>query len=350
MPANIVKPGEERYWKRAKAAAKKQYPTIKEDSDRFYKIVTSIFQNMTGQSKTASAVLMDKIANISIKQVNMNPSRFSVFAAQAAKDYLEKEALLNDSIKKIASDNGLNPEQIKRVCEKANIYVFENMYKGSEDKTFNFPLADATKITAGLQNKPKEIVKKASLDYTEIFDPESLIEKKAEKIEIRKDHTKRLINKIAGEYDIEAPLNKKRTQIALGRLKVAEEELRAQAQKLEWKYTNAHKTIHDSLKQHILHGEEPSYIEPIVKHAINSPIAKKILNEEEIQLKKSNILKKAQSLTGGEIVRKTINFTHPFFEAFRTIEKAAQDLKINIEKQGKIKKMIDMVKTKIKEL
>lgn len=48
MPANIVKPGQEGKWKRAKRIAKKQYPDLPED--RFYAVVTTIFKNMIGEN------------------------------------------------------------------------------------------------------------------------------------------------------------------------------------------------------------------------------------------------------------------------------------------------------------
>jgi hypothetical protein len=46
MPANIVKPGEETAWNRAKRAVRKQYPDISEDNPRFYKLTTTLFNNM----------------------------------------------------------------------------------------------------------------------------------------------------------------------------------------------------------------------------------------------------------------------------------------------------------------
>jgi len=46
MPAGAVKPGQEGKWDRAKAIVKKNYPSIKEGSKRFWKIVMTIFKNM----------------------------------------------------------------------------------------------------------------------------------------------------------------------------------------------------------------------------------------------------------------------------------------------------------------
>src|SRR5262245_66454566 len=54
MPANIVKPGQEGKWDKAKAAARKQYPDLSEDNPRFWKIVTTIFKNMTREESEKS--------------------------------------------------------------------------------------------------------------------------------------------------------------------------------------------------------------------------------------------------------------------------------------------------------
>jgi hypothetical protein len=55
MPANVVKPGQEKKWTEAKAAARKQYPDIDEDSDRFWAIVNHIFGNMTHRDDDAKS-------------------------------------------------------------------------------------------------------------------------------------------------------------------------------------------------------------------------------------------------------------------------------------------------------
>jgi len=48
MPAGVVKnKADEAAWNRAKAAVRKEYPDIAEDSDRFWKLTNSIFQDMS---------------------------------------------------------------------------------------------------------------------------------------------------------------------------------------------------------------------------------------------------------------------------------------------------------------
>jgi len=54
MPSNIVKPGEEGMWKRAKKEARKSYPDMSDDDDSFWAIVTKIFKNIRDSKKNES--------------------------------------------------------------------------------------------------------------------------------------------------------------------------------------------------------------------------------------------------------------------------------------------------------
>jgi len=60
MPSNLVKKGQESEWNKAKALVKKQYPNIDIGSSRYWKIVTSIFKNMVGKTKTKSNSELEK--------------------------------------------------------------------------------------------------------------------------------------------------------------------------------------------------------------------------------------------------------------------------------------------------
>ena len=49
MPKNVVKTKkQERYWERAKRRVEKEYPNIQVGSDRYYRLVMSIYKNMSG--------------------------------------------------------------------------------------------------------------------------------------------------------------------------------------------------------------------------------------------------------------------------------------------------------------
>lgn len=73
---------------------------------------------------------------------------------EAADSFLTAQAALNDTITKIASDNYLNKEQIQRVCEFANLRVYEDMMKTAGDKRAEFPLADVFAIQSTIKDVP----------------------------------------------------------------------------------------------------------------------------------------------------------------------------------------------------
>ena len=72
-------------------------------------------------------------------------TKFEKYAAIAANAYLENDVPLNDSIVKIAEEKELNPEQIKRVVEAANVKVFQKHFADESregHKDVDFDVAD----------------------------------------------------------------------------------------------------------------------------------------------------------------------------------------------------------------
>ena len=79
-------------------------------------------------------------------------TKFEKYAARAANAYLDNQVPLNDSIIKIAEEKELNPDQIKRVVEAANVKVFQKHFADEDrdgHKDVDFDVAD-----------PKVIIKK----------------------------------------------------------------------------------------------------------------------------------------------------------------------------------------------
>jgi hypothetical protein len=58
-------------------------------------------------------------------------------------------------VAKIAQDENLNPHEVARVCEESNKEVFGRLYKSSDDKTFEFAVADVGRVLTNL-NRPYE--------------------------------------------------------------------------------------------------------------------------------------------------------------------------------------------------
>jgi len=77
-------------------------------------------------------------------------------ADKAATEFLKNKVPLNDSIKKMAELERLNPESIARVVERANTGVQTSLFASHGPKeVFEFPLASAKEVLASL-NMPIE--------------------------------------------------------------------------------------------------------------------------------------------------------------------------------------------------
>lgn len=83
-------------------------------------------------------------------------------------------APLSEIATKTARDNGLNPEQIRRLCRQANTKAFEQKHaalKGAEDRTPNFELADPESVIASLHNGVRSAhTKEAAAEYPDLSD------------------------------------------------------------------------------------------------------------------------------------------------------------------------------------
>lgn len=94
---------------------------------------------------------------------------FEMWGRQVATDYLENNTPMNDSIIKIARDNQLNHEHVRRVVEEANNLTYLKKFgaEKTEDKYIEFDVADA-RVIAKVLNAPE---KTAGLQNDYIFSP-----------------------------------------------------------------------------------------------------------------------------------------------------------------------------------
>lgn len=88
--------------------------------------------------------------------------------------YGNNGAPLSEIATKVARDNSLNPEQIRRLCRSANTQAFEQKYaalKGGTDRTPSFDLADAESVISSLyQDVVKTSEKRAYAEYPDLPD------------------------------------------------------------------------------------------------------------------------------------------------------------------------------------
>lgn len=89
----------------------------------------------------------------------------SGWAETAAAQQLDQSQDLSGAVCKIARENDLNPDQIKRLCEAANHCVYETLFKSADDRLFDFPVADYAKIVATIHAGEEEKSAEVSSDY-----------------------------------------------------------------------------------------------------------------------------------------------------------------------------------------
>ena len=71
---------------------------------------------------------------------------YEKIADDISDSYINDNIPLNNSIKIVSIKMELNPEQIKRLSETANIKTYNKMFDKLDDKTFKFDLADSKKV------------------------------------------------------------------------------------------------------------------------------------------------------------------------------------------------------------
>lgn len=89
------------------------------------------------------------------------------FAKIAADEYLGKNKTpLNESLKKIATQESLTPHQLEYVVAEANKSVWSRLFAMDKTASYDFPLADLKAILGGLQEvRGPSVVSGAELDY-----------------------------------------------------------------------------------------------------------------------------------------------------------------------------------------
>lgn len=79
--------------------------------------------------------------------------QLNMMAKLAESEFLTKEIPLNQSIIKIASENKLNQYQIARICEAANVGVYNSLFAKTGNGKFSYDVADQESIINALNKK-----------------------------------------------------------------------------------------------------------------------------------------------------------------------------------------------------
>jgi DNA-binding transcriptional MerR regulator len=155
----------------------------------------------------------------------------NTFAKIAADEYLGKnKTSLNDTLKKIASEEHLTPNQVEYVVAESNKAVWQKLFSLDKTASYDFPLADCKEVLSQLQvsHTPAK-VEGADLDYlspptstkTASFDPfkalgiqeDAVVKTAAAKKEVKRQLQTRLEKLAAVKEEIEMKMMVARTEI-----------------------------------------------------------------------------------------------------------------------------------------
>jgi hypothetical protein len=169
---------------------------------------------------------------------DLSPLRFVEWGHVASKEFLENGTSMNLTILKTAEANDLLPTQIQRICEVANHQTYAQLFKTATDKTFQFEVADPSKIITTLDAEQEKVAH----DY--FVGP-----KKHERIDVNKIFG---VSSISNEPAVEEKL--KQASIALQKLAAAKEELNSRQIVLRGKISVEEDHFYKMAKQMVLNG------------------------------------------------------------------------------------------------
>ena len=84
---------------------------------------------------------------------------------QLSQDFVSDNNSLNDGLKKVATEKGLNREQLQRVAEAANTETYLQLMKTAQENYVDFPLADYREVYEGISKTASDTNPFALDDY-----------------------------------------------------------------------------------------------------------------------------------------------------------------------------------------
>ena len=164
---------------------------------------------------------------------NIDPALFVEWGSQASTSVLTKGGSLNKEIAKLAVDNDLNPAQIKRVCENANLKTYSVLFFNNREKALDFDTATPEKVASELEHIP---VTPIISDYLK----QPSFHKTAEDKELNRIFG---VDTVSNEHDVEEKIKIAR---AFGRkLQVTRKEANLRLYEVEMKKEAAENSLYD---------------------------------------------------------------------------------------------------------
>lgn len=187
------------------------------------------------------------------------------YVSQAAHDYLKGGIALNTSIEKIASQHGLNRDQISRVVEGANTEVYVQLFNQATDKYVSFDNADAEKVASAVfsTEKTAEVL---GDDY-EVAPMQEVLQEKVAALE-------------------ELPIEKTPAELEneLHKFASIDDRLHDSMYEVDVRFQEREREIYSLIKQAVLGGTPFGDISKAISIAYDSPIVTSVMSEVQEKL------------------------------------------------------------------
>lgn len=240
-----------------------------------------------------------------------------LFAKQAATDYLKDGKSLTESITKIASDNGLNREQIRRVVEAANTDTYISLHNKSNDKYISFETADPLVIEENVTGT--KVAEASVVDDSDYYDAPAYEAPTYEAVKVAEAETpQRSAEQELRDYY---------------QFKAAEAQLDNMMIESQLAFSNEAEKLGLMIKQAVLGGTNYSEI----RAALNSntdPIFVETLNAIETEL--TPVMPLGALTKTAATVKGSVNARHPLVQQSLKIVKLASEYKVLSEKKKEL--------------
>lgn len=129
--------------------------------------------------------------------MNRTEIELKMMGKSASAKYLKDNVDMNSTIVTMAKEASLNPHQVARVCEAANVTTYDELWAKHGSGEFTFNLADQEKIAEAMNSAPSLVLQELDSPISSI---KELLPPIPEVETITGEATKEAFNKLAGEF------------------------------------------------------------------------------------------------------------------------------------------------------
>ena len=223
---------------------------------------------------------------------SVTPGQIITWARDVAGGFLQRDVPLFDGVKKVAMDNGLNHEQISRVCEAANHAVFNSTFKTNPNRLFEFPVVKGEEVIEALSMPTSKTASINTRDYDQ--PPPSPLSMSCDEV------FDKIFPKTAGamrsEYESAEAVSRARAE--MNKVAAAEGELRSQVVGSDMRRDREEDEFYQLVRQMLLEGQSFEEVyenlmidrESVESDAMSSTTVRSLMERIMERLKAENLI------------------------------------------------------------